>query len=218
MKTAQDLVNQHYIPLGFPPIFKFRHLEVTTKWMLHLVNGGPKDLHVKNYYFTWRVTLIFYSYESATSNASPSLDFFSFRWIVKKEYVFSGDSLKKSKHHCDINFINGVNSSSFSSGLKLFERNVKVSEILFSIWWSELKSFQVEGGRGCNRISYFDSFLLIKFFFKALGAGQVKDVKQRWYPITIRNAFAIISLTSLYSWISSTMLMTGRWILFFTTK
>ena len=93
--------------------------------------------------------------------------------------MYSGASLKKSKHHCDINFINGVNSSSFSSGLKLFERNVKVSEILFSIWWSELKSFQVEGGRGSNRISCFDSFLLIKLFFKALGAGQVKDVKQR---------------------------------------
>ena len=93
--------------------------------------------------------------------------------------MYSGDSLKKSKHRCDINFINGVNSSSFSSGLKLFERNVKVSEILLSIWWSELKSFQVEGGGGSNRISCFDSFLLIKLFFKALGAGQVKDVKQR---------------------------------------
>ena len=93
--------------------------------------------------------------------------------------MYSGDSLKKSKHRCDINFINGVNSSSFSSGLKLFERNVKVSEILLRIWWSELKSFQVEGGGGSNRISCFDSFLLIKLFFKALGAGQVKDVKQR---------------------------------------
>ena len=160
-------------------------------------------------------------YESVTSNASPSLAilllelhhsiFFSFRWIVKKEHVYSKASLKKSKHHWDINFINGVNSSSFSSGLKLSERNIKVT----GVNWSLLR-WREEGVS--NRISYFDSFLLSTLFFKALGVGQVKDVKQRWYPITIRNAFAIISLTSLYSWISSTMLMTGRWILFFTTK
>ena len=62
--------------------------------------------------------------------------------------MYSGASLKKIKRHCDINFINGVNSSSFSSGLKLSERNIKVTEIFLNIWWSELKSTQVEGGRG----------------------------------------------------------------------
>ena len=149
-------------------------------------------------------------YESATSEASPRwtlfesqhliLFFFPNRRIVKKEHVYSGASQKKSKHHSNIKFITNVNSTSFSSGRKL-----KVSEITL------VQS--VEGVS--NRMSYFDSFLLFKLFFKALGVGQVKDVKQSWYPIITRNVFAIISPTSLCSWISPTMLMTWRWIFFF---
>ena len=152
-------------------------------------------------------------YESATSEASPRWTlfesqhlilffFFSNRWIVKKEHVYSGASQKKSKHHRNIKFITNVNSTSFSSGRKL-----KVSEITL---------VQLVEGVS-NRMSYFDSFLLFKLFFKALGVGQVKDVKQSWYPIITRNVFAIISPTSLCSWISPTMLMMGRWI-FFSSK
>ena len=150
-------------------------------------------------------------YESATSEASPRWTlfesqhlilffFFPNRWIVKKEHVYSGASQKKSKLHSNIKFITNVNSTSFSSGRKL-----KVSEITL------VQS--VEGVS--NRMSYFDSLLLFKLFFKALGVGQVKDVKQSWYPIITHNVFAIISPTSLCSWISPTMLMTGRWIFFF---
>ena len=77
--------------------------------------------------------------------------------------MYSGASQKKSKHHSNINFITSVNSYTFSS-----ERKLKVSEITL------VQS--VEGVS--NRMSYFDSFLLFKLFFKALGVGQVKDVKQ----------------------------------------
>ena len=45
--------------------------------------------------------------------SKPLILFFSFRWIVKKEHVYSGTSLKKSKHHSNINFIHGVHSSDF---------------------------------------------------------------------------------------------------------
>ena len=77
--------------------------------------------------------------------------------------MYSGAFQKKSKHHRNIKFITNVNSTSFSSGRKL-----KVSEITL---------VQLVEGVS-NRMSYFDSFLLFKLFFKALGVGQVKDVKQ----------------------------------------
>ena len=71
-------------------------------------------------------------YESVASNASPSLAILLLE-LHHSIFVYSGASLKKSKHYCDINFINGVNSSSFSSGLKLSERNIKVAEIFLNI-------------------------------------------------------------------------------------
>ena len=128
--------------------------------------------------------------------------------------MYSGASLKKSKHYSGINFISGVNSSKFfivneaQSIRNHFGDMNRVNWIIFR--WREKEV--------SNWKSYFDSFLLVLFVFKALGVGQVKDVKQRWYQIITRNVFAIISPTSPYSWISPTMLMTGRWVFFFFDK
>ena len=116
-----------------------------------------------------------------------TLDFFSLRWIAKKEHVYSGASQKKSKHHSNINY-KQRNSSGFLS-----ERKRKVSEITLKQLVEWIEFFSGGGGRGfpiewviLTPFSLFDSF------FKALGVGQVKDVKQRWYLITILNVFAII--------------------------
>ena len=113
--------------------------------------------------------------------------FFPNRWIVKKEHVYFGASLKKSKHHSNINFVNSVNFYFFIWKEAISIRNHL--KAISKVNWTLFK-WRGEGVFQSNELFWLLSPCLI--LFKALGVGQVKDVKQRWYLITIRNVFAII--------------------------